>query len=467
MEDGIERLDRERAVNDALEANRARVPGQLTPRQRIAALADEGSFLELGSLTRSQHVEIADATPGDGLLTGWASVGGREIALLVEDPLVLARTDGQVAKQKRLRILNTSAARGTPVVYLADGPEAGLATFPAAQGDLFGFMGRQWPEPAAGTFAAPFVTAVLGPCFGRAAELAVASDLVVASPVGRVGLRPRALDGGGGTALIDCVRADDAAVIAVVRDVLIAAPAGAEGPVVRGPAAPPPVPLADELSPDPAIGVLVDGLFDEGSVILLRAAEHFASGFAALDGHRVVFAVTGGPAPTVLSAADVRAVGRVGRLSRRLRMPIVLMQNTDGYDPAAHSDQAFLTEMGRALEELRTTWAPKLCLVAGHGHVLGTFVMGGRQLGMDYIVALPSAQVAPLDVPVYCPGAPGTPVVEGPWVAAGLGHVDEVVAPSEARQQLSTFIEILHEGRSLPPPEVDRRGRYVDEIPKV
>jgi hypothetical protein len=32
---------------------------------------------------------------------------------------------------------------------------------------------------------------------------------------------------------------------------------------------------------------------------------------------------------------------------------------------------------------------------------------------------------------------------------------------------LSTFIEILEHGRGLPPPEVDRRGRYPDEISKV
>ena len=77
MEERLQRVDEERAHIDAFDQDRKLRPGQLTPRQRIAALVDEGSFLEIGAFAKSQHREAAAETPADGVITGYAkSVGG-------------------------------------------------------------------------------------------------------------------------------------------------------------------------------------------------------------------------------------------------------------------------------------------------------------------------------------------------------------------------------------------------------
>src|SRR5205823_12653302 len=100
----------------------------------------------------------------------------------------------------------------------------------------------------------------------------------------------------------------------------------------------------------------------------------------------------------------VVAVGRVARLSRRLRLPLLLFQDTDGYDPVESADPVFLRAMADAMEHVRHAAGPKIAVILGHGHVLGTFVLGGRQLGVDFVAALPWADVSVLDVPVYEPG---------------------------------------------------------------
>ena len=445
---GLDRLRRERARMDAQET---------APRARLERLVDPGTFLELGRLTRSQQASARDDTPGDGLLAGWARVAGREVGVVAEDPLVLARTDGQVARNKLLRVLNTSAIRGNPVIVLADGPEAGPASFPPASGELFGFMARQWKEPSAGDFAAPMVTVVHGWCSGRTAELALASDVVVATAAGRVGGLSDAPE------LIDASVDDDEAALNTVRRLFELLPDG-DGPLPSTGPSTAARPLTDALVPHPPVDEVLDGLFDRESVVRFHERPGFRTGVARLDGFPVAFAATAGP--SVVGSADLAGLRRVAGLSGRCRIPLVLVQDTDGYDPAEAATARFLRELGGALDAVRSTPAPKLCLVVGHGHVQGTFALGGRQLGMDLVAALPFARVVPLNVPTYAPGA----VPEGddgPWLAAGLGHVDEVVAPGEARGYLGTALAVLAGGRALPTPDAQRAGRYVDDIPKV
>src|SRR5690606_40570760 len=55
--------------------------GKLTARERVLALLDEGSFVELDQLARhrSTNFGLADKRPlGDGVVTGYGTIDGRE-----------------------------------------------------------------------------------------------------------------------------------------------------------------------------------------------------------------------------------------------------------------------------------------------------------------------------------------------------------------------------------------------------
>ncbi len=456
MDSGIDRLHRERAEIGEFERRRSPAPSRLTPRQRVDALVDDGTFLELGSLTRSQHAEVASETPGDGLLCGWARVEGCEVAVIAEDPVVLERTDAQVAKQKRHRILNVSAARGTPVIYLADGPTSSGRSFPPATGQLMGYLGPQTTEPRPSDLPTPMVTMIFGACRGRAAELAAASDLVVGAAAGH--------PANFGAGLVDHLAADEASAIETVRRAFRTLHHAAAGHV-----APPHSPLTDDVAPPVPGTVLVDGLFDDGSVISFIEQPALTTGLAQLDGRPVAFAVTSGGG--AVDGDALAALLRVARLSRRCGPALLLVQDTGGYDQAVADTPQFLHLLDALIDEIRSTWAAKLVVVTGSGHVLGTFALGGRQLGIDYIAALPFARVAVTDVASF----DHSTIVQvtddagpqSPWLAAGLGHVDDVLAPSEVRAQLAVVLDLLAHGAAYPPPELDRRGRAVDDIPKV
>lgn len=449
----LRRLRAERADRDQFEAARPSTAGRLSPRQRLQMLIDANSFVELGSLTRSQLRE-APLAPADGLVAGWARVAGREVGVLAEDPLAMSLTDGQVANNKRYRVLNTCATRRVPLVYLADAPDDGPRTGAEARGELFGFTSRQLREPVLGGLPAPSVAVVFGRCAGGGGGELVASCDAVLGVAGRPSPVPRHAD-----------LATEADALAATRRLLATLPADGRSPLTRMEPLAPEAPYANDMPVHASLDHAVNGLVDAGTAVTLAYLPSTRTAVAALDGWPVVLAVSAGEAPALLGPEDVYAVGDAARLARRARVPLLLVQDCDGYDPAA-DESDLLRALRGTLDELRFTFTPKLGLVLGHGHVLGTWVMGGRRLGMDFIAALPSSQVSSLDVPSYRPGAVAQEG-SGPWLAAGLGHIDEVVTPEEARQLLSSMLSLTARARTVPAPEEERAGRYVDDIAKV
>ena len=64
--------------------------GRTTPRQRIAALLDEDSFVEIGALARTPGDD--KAVYSDGVVTGYGRIDGRPVAIYAHDKTCLLYT---------------------------------------------------------------------------------------------------------------------------------------------------------------------------------------------------------------------------------------------------------------------------------------------------------------------------------------------------------------------------------------
>ncbi|MET0454897.1 MAG: carboxyl transferase domain-containing protein, partial [Mycobacterium sp.] len=65
--------------------------GKLTARERIFALLDEDSFVELDALAkhRSTNFGLGENRPlGDGVVTGYGTIDGREVCIFSQDATV-------------------------------------------------------------------------------------------------------------------------------------------------------------------------------------------------------------------------------------------------------------------------------------------------------------------------------------------------------------------------------------------
>ncbi|MBD0323063.1 MAG: ATP-grasp domain-containing protein, partial [Aldersonia sp.] len=182
--------------------------GRRSARENIAALVDEGSFVEYGPLAiaaqrarRSEEDLIAN-TPADGLVCGVATVGAdlfgtdAQVVVLSYDYTVLAGTQGARNHAKTDRVLEVAARKRVPLVFF---PEGGGGR----PGDTDIPPGASLDVPTFRAMAAlhgtvPTVAVVSGRCFAGNAALAGVCDVLIATRDANIGMGgPAMIEGGG------------------------------------------------------------------------------------------------------------------------------------------------------------------------------------------------------------------------------------------------------------------------------
>ena len=453
MEQRFQRVEDERAHIAAFDSDRELSRGQLTPRQRIAALVDDSSFLEIGGFAKSQHHEVAAETPADGVITGYAAIGGRRVIVIAEDPVALARTDAQVGKVKRNRMIASAIYRRLPLVYIADGTPHESPEFDMHKGVLLSRVAEQLPARDVGEREAPFVTIACGLCAGQNASLAVRSDLLIATSAARFGA-----EHGDSTGVADLVCEDDASAISAARRFLGTLPEELDAPLE--PLSNEPAPASRSLS-DEAMSATpreqLEAIFDdEGAVLIGPTDGGCLTGIGRIEGFPAAFALTGGSARPTLSTADVKRIARVAAWSADFNVPFISTQDTLGYDRADAGSGEFMFAVARAVEALRASHAAKITIINGWGYALGDFVLGGMGTGFDLLWCWPSGRVAMTDSPGYLARDPEQPPADEPWAAAELGLVAEMITPAETRGWLARALRLIGPGRALPAAHYDR-----------
>ena len=115
---GPRRLD---AMLEIIPANPRR-PYPITPVLRT--LVDEGSLL------------VIQPTFGPSIVTALAALGGQSVAIVANDPGVMAGTVDSAAADKAAHFLDVAGAFGLPCVFLADNPGVLAGTLAERQGIL-------------------------------------------------------------------------------------------------------------------------------------------------------------------------------------------------------------------------------------------------------------------------------------------------------------------------------------------
>ena len=460
MEERLQRVDEERAHIDAFDQDRKLRPGQLTPRQRIAALVDEGSFLEIGAFAKSQHREAAAETPADGVITGYAEVGGRRVVVLAEDPVALARTDAQVGKGKRNRMISSAIYRRLPLIYVADGTAEESPEFDMHKGFLLSRVADQLPARDVAEREAPFVTVACGLCAGQNGSLAVRSDLLVATRDARFGAQ-----GGSPETVADLVCEDDASAIEAAQVFLGTLPEELGTPlesITGGPVAPTAALSDEDMSASPR--QQFDAIFDaEGFVLLGPSDGGCLVGLGRIEGFPVAFALTGGSPRSALGAADVKRIARAASWSADFQIPFISTQDTLGYDPVDAATSEFMFAAARTVESLRASNAAKITIITGWGYLLGDFALGGLGTGFDLLWCWPSGRIGVTDSPGYLARDSESPPADDPWTAADLGIVSEMITPGDTREWLARALHLIGPGRALPAAHYDR-GQQIHDM---
>ena len=133
--------------------------------QRINALLDENSFVEIGGLVTARATDFnlkQTETPSDGVVTGYGVIDGNLVYVYSQDASVLNGSVGEMHAKKIVNIYELAMKMGAPVIGLID--SAGLRLQEAT--DALNGFGEIYRSQALASGVIPQITAVFGNCGG-------------------------------------------------------------------------------------------------------------------------------------------------------------------------------------------------------------------------------------------------------------------------------------------------------------
>ena len=452
--------------------------GRLNARERLDLLFDSGTFQEIGMFTHSDQPGMAERTPADGKITGLGQIDGRPAAALANDMSVLAASSAR-GNSKKIAYLKRMACRsGLPVVFLSEG---GGARIQDNMGSVNMASSGQDPLQYQRLREAPWVSCLMGMCYGsptwyacmsdfvvmtRNAVMAVSSPRVTALATGEE-TTPEKLGGwkiqSEVTGLVDAVVDTDEACIAMAKKFLSYLPLNAKQP-------PPAVPVPQDsglrmasifsLLPEDRrrtydirriIECLVDG--EELFEIKKTFGRSVVTCLSRLNGDTVGFVANN---PIHLGGAlDADACEKVTSfivLCDSFNIPLILLVDTPGFLIGEDSEKRKVTgKIINYMNALQLVTVPKLSVVIRKTYGQAFLNMGGGR-SSDTFVAWPSAEISFMAPEPAVNVAYGiTKDIDGeryeahlaqvqkdsePWEAAGRFDLNDIIDPSQTRQWL-------------------------------
>ncbi|HZW39259.1 MAG TPA: acyl-CoA carboxylase subunit beta [Ignavibacteriaceae bacterium] len=160
---------------DKIEAQHKK--GKLSARERIELLVDEGSFEEIDMFVKHRAKDFGLENQnylGDGVVTGFAKIDGRPVALFSQDFTVFGGSLSETHAEKIVKIMKTAMKLGIPVIGLNDSGGARIQEGVVSLGgyaDIFLLN-----TLASGVI--PQISVILGPCAGGAVYSPAITDFI-------------------------------------------------------------------------------------------------------------------------------------------------------------------------------------------------------------------------------------------------------------------------------------------------
>ena len=151
--------------------------GKLTARERIDLLLDEGTFVELNPFISHRCNDFGlDQVegPGDGVVTGYGKVNGRDVYLFSQDFTVFGGALGEMHAKKITNVMDLAVKNGAPFIGLND---SGGARIQEGVLSLDGY-GHVFYRNSIFSGVIPQISVIMGPCAGGAVYSPAITDFV-------------------------------------------------------------------------------------------------------------------------------------------------------------------------------------------------------------------------------------------------------------------------------------------------
>jgi len=466
---------------------------KLTARERLDLFFDKDTFQEVqlfvqhrSSLFGLDKKEI----PADGVVTGFGKVNGRVVFVAAQDFTASGGSLGEMHAKKIWKVMDMAIAAQKPFVALND---SGGARIQEGVPSLEGYGGIFYRNTI-GSGYIPQITAIMGPTAGGAVYSPALADWVfmvknssymyitgpdVIKTV--IGEDVSHDDLGGALAhatksgVCHLVTESDADCIEKIKELLSYLPDSCHSPLPLSNCTDSAERICSELDtiiPDKGTRAydmkkIIKSVADNGDIFELLElwAQNIIIAFI-----RIMDKSVGVIANNPRFAAGVLDVNASDKASRFIRfcdafnIPLLTLTDVPGYMPGTNQEWAGIIRHGaKLLHAYSEATVPKITVIIRKAYGGAYIGMCSKQLGADYVMAWPTAEIAVMGAEGACniiyrheiakasdPAAKRTELAaayedkfNNPYFAAFLGIVEEIITPSETRKKIIALLEAL------------------------
>ena len=466
---------------DQVRIDKQHKAGKMTARERINALLDADSFVELDAMVkhRSNNFGLEKKRPdGDGVVTGHGTINGRTVYLFAQDFTVFGGALGEAHAQKICKVMDLAAKTGCPMIGLNDSGGARIQEGVVSLGGYAEIFYRN----VSSSGVIPQFSLILGPCAGGAVYSPAMTDftLMVKDTSHMFITGPDVIktvtheevtfeDLGGaithnsvsGVAHLACESEED--MFESLRELISYGP---QNNMESLPILPytkeesDGISELDEIIPDNStvpydMLSLINLICDED---LFEVQPHWAkniiTGFGRLRGHPIGVVAN---QPSVLAGClDIDASSKAARFVRfcdAFNIPLVTFVDVPGFLPGTEQEHGGIIRHGaKLLYAFSEASVPKLTVITRKAYGGAYDVMASKHIRADLNLAWPTAEIAVM-------GAKGAVEIlfrnelndpkkietrtldyeerfANPFIAAERGFLDDVIIPSNSRFRL-------------------------------
>ncbi len=467
--------------------------GKLTARERLHFLLDQGSFEEIGAMVMHRSTNFGldkQKFLGDGVVTGYGTIGGRLVYVFSQDFTVLGGSLAESHAEKICKIMDLAMENGAPVIGLNDSGGARIQEGVVSLGGYADIFYRN--TMASGVI--PQLSAIMGPCAGGAVYSPALTDFIlmventsymfvtgpsVVKTVTNEDVTAEDLGGAmthaskSGVTHFACENELEA--LDYLKKLMTYIPQNCEEK-------PPVVPYEfgrdetrEELNnivPDNPnqpydIKDVIAGVLDLDSFLEVHKdyAENLVVGFGRLAG-RSIGIVANQPAVLagVLDVECSKKGARFVRFCDAFNIPLLVFEDVPGFLPGTDQEwNAIISNGAKLLYAFSEATVPRITVITRKAYGGAYDVMNSKHIGADMNYAWPGSEIAVM-------GAKGAAeiifkkeiqaaenpaeklkekeaeyaeVIANPYNAAARGYIDEVIKPHQTREKLIKAFKML------------------------
>ena len=467
--------------------------GKLTARERMEALFDDGTFVEINDQIASRASDFGmdkKKKPGDGVVTGYGKIHGRTAFASSQDFTVGGGSLGEAHAKKICQVMDMAMAMKAPFISIND---SGGARIEEGIDSLSGYADIFYRNTIA-SGVIPQISVILGPCAGGAcyspaicdyifmteknSQMYITGPAVVKSVTGEV-ISTADLGGAGvhstTSGVAHFVYPDDLSCLNGVRQLLGYLPQNNEDHslVVKGNEIDDCASLTDIVPADAKRGYdvrdVINTFADQNSFFEVQPnfAKNIVVGFARLNGRTV--GIVANQAAYMAGSLEINASDKGARFIRFcdcFNIPLLTLVDVPAFLPGSQQEHGGIIRHGaKMLFAYAEATVPKVSVIMRKAYGGAYIAMNSKGLGADVVYAWPIAEIAVM-------GASGAVAIIGkraidaaedpaakkqelideynekfmnPYVAAEHGYVDEVILPEETKTKVLAAFDMLEE----------------------